>query len=164
MPGLSVGIRRATINDVAELNHVRAMAIGSKVAREDLRTRIDAANVFTYLAEEDTPFGFVTVGTAEALVQPAEALDDATGEILEWYLRPEFWHLGFGAKLLVHGLSVLKRRMYERAVIWLPEKAGRAETITLRLGFEHHGAEKIVNDSGGSHSAHALIKDLSEYF
>ena len=91
MPGLSVGIRRATINDVAELNHVRAMAIGSKVAREDLRTRIDAANVFTYLAEEDTPFGFVTVGTAEALVQPAEALDDATGEILEWYLRPEFW-------------------------------------------------------------------------
>ena len=49
MPGLSVGIRRATTNDVAELNHVRAMAIGSKVAREDLRTRIDAANVFLSL-------------------------------------------------------------------------------------------------------------------
>jgi len=165
VPGHAVGIRRATRNDVAELNHVRAMAIGNGVARKDLRTRLDAANVFTYLAEEDTPFGFVTVGASEALTQPAEALiDNATGEILEWYLRPEFWHRGFGAKLLVHGLSVLKRRMYECAIIWLPAKADRAEAITLRLGFEHHGAEKIVNDSAGSHSAHALIKDLSEYF
>lgn len=178
VPGLTVGIRRATRNDVAELNHVRAMAIGNGVAGKDLRTRIDAANVFTYLAEEDTPFGFVTVGAsevltqpaealvqpAEALTQPAEALDNVTGEILEWYLRPEFWHRGFGAKLLVHGLSVLKRRMYEQAIIWLPEKADRAEAITLRLGFEHYGAEKILNDETGSHSAHALVKDLSEYF
>ena len=157
-----IGLRRALEADAAVLQNVRQEARQACEFKwppaRDLTSRLAASGVFTYLAESEIPFGFITVGT------PDDELFESTGEVLEWYLVPAKWKSGFGRKLLVHGLSVLKRRQFEQALIWLPESAIAAGKTAAEIGFEQAAVEKEVNLDCTTYVQKAFVKDLSEYF
>ena len=146
----AVSIRRATWRDSEALDRVVADALAgtgiiSPVAR-DWRALSESRRHFIYLAEDRQPFGFVAAG---------EPLDAGVplpgqGEILGIYLAPGYQGCGMGRKLLVRGLSVLKRRGFGAAFIWLPEGADRLGVVAASLGFEADGTTRMNNLAAGT--------------
>ncbi len=115
--------------------------------------------IFSYLAEDTRPFGFVTVG------QPAESIFEAgTGEVLGLYVQQDYQRQGVGKKLLVHGISVLKRRRCERVVIWLPEEAEGAGALLNSSGFEANGMTRERNEDGTTERSSCYQLDITDYF
>ncbi len=157
-----VGIRRAVTADVDGLERVRESAReGAKnlwPSSVSMQDRLAEKGVFTYLAEDEDIFGFVSVGAA------SDVFDTRHGEVLEWYLLPRRWRTGLGRKMMVHGLSVLKRRQYDVATIWLPSGAGLAFKVIDALGFEFADMEKEDNVEGNVFQQRAYVKDLTDYF
>ncbi len=159
----SVAIRRATREDTGDLRRVEAAArqgmIPSWPGETDWVTAMEKA--FTYLSEDDMPFGFVTSGS---LSEPS--LDDGhTGEIQALFVHPDYQGFGVGRKLLVHGLSVLRRRGYESALIWVPVAGGAALRIVEALKFRPAGSVRLLN--GGQSTTVKEIAwrlDISDYF
>ena len=120
---VNVGIRRADAEDAESL---------SQLTSELLLSWLDmfaVPEIFSYLAEDDEPFGVVSVAPA------SDYWLDNAGEVIVWYLHPKFRNVGLGRKLLVHGLSVLKRRDFEIALIWIPETADEASKALYELRF-----------------------------
>ena len=156
--GKQVGIRRAVATDAGALNRIRTETSGPFAATRDLERHLAEPGIYTYLAEDETPFGFVTVGPATDLEQ------DSLGEIREWFVSPACQAHGYGRKLLVHGLTVLKRRMCDSALIWLPAGTTRPLDIVLKQGFNAYPAERIVNVGELIMTEQAYLKDLGEYF
>lgn len=160
----SVAIRRANPADAGELAKVEAIAQTavqeSWQAQTDWQERFMAKGLFTYLCEDTQPFGFVTSS------DPIEEYfrDGDTGEILGLCLHPDYWGSGFGKKLLVHGVTVLKRRGFERAIIWIPDFAQRAIATAASLQFEQLDGSRVTNHDGGSLSEYCYGLDLTGYF
>ena len=150
----TVGIRRAVPADAAALQELLDGCVGGSM--DDVGRWLSAPDVYTYLSEVDHPFGTVTVGPHE--------LDDRSGEVLAWVVAPGYQARGYGRKLLVHGMTVLKRRQYEKAAIWISVEAERAAVIGGQLGFEVVGAEKVINVSGGSRVFLLYEADLAQFF
>ena len=155
MDKMTVGIRRAVSADIEVLEALRARCFEFGLT-PSMAEHLTAPNTFTYLAEDTSPFGFVTVGSCEIPL--------ADGEILEWCLLPEHRERAIGRKLFVHGLSVLKRRMCESALIWIPANADRAEVIIRRQGFELSGATRERTVSNTTIQESAWTRDLSDFF
>lgn len=158
-----VGIRRALATDASMLEQVQVQsqqAMGTGPFRSvDWPMMLALPDCFTYLAETSTAFGVISVG-----LPTEEFFDDGnTGEVLAWCLLPAFWRQGYGRKLLVHGLSVIKRRHKERALAWVPG-SGRAIFVLEALGFEDAGATRLVNQEDGELREQAYVLDLSDYF
>lgn len=86
------------------------------------------------------------------------------GEVLEWYLLSRRRDSGFGRKLLVHGLTVLKRRQFERAVIWLPTAQSRAIEVVDRMGFARADLERFDNDGRQTVQREVWIRSLDDLF
>lgn len=155
MDSSAISIRRALAADVTALETVRE-ASWPMIDGVPLLQHLEASGTFTYLAEDDSPFGFVTVGSCETGL--------ADGEILEWFLLQSHQERTLGRRLLVHGLSVLKRRLCENAFIWVPVEATRAREVLLRQEFEDSGACRERNTSTGVISETGFRKDLSDFF
>ncbi len=155
MENSPISIRRALADDSEALEQVRACS--SPIAGEtSLEHRLKSAETFTYLAEDEMPFGFVTVGRCELSV--------AEGQVFEWYLMPVRQGRALGRRLFVHGLSVLKRQRFETAMIWIPDDATRARDIIKRQGFEPGGASRIRNTASVEVRETAFIRDLADFF
>ncbi len=143
----SVSIRRAGAKDIETLQ---------QLARQDMsrltdwhHLRADGA-YFTYLAEDEAPFGFVSAGE---------------GELIAIYIKSTYRGFGMGRKLFVRGLSVLKRRGFETASIWLGVEKKTALSMIESLGFESDGAERYVNDpTGGTSFELGYRLSLEDYF
>ena len=130
----SIGIRRAVTEDVSDIANVERASIAALEGFDlkDWPALIAAPGTFSYLAEQSHPFGVVCVGAPHD-----KAFEDGeTGEVLAWHLDPAFWGQGLGRKLLVHGLTVIKRRAFERALIWIPETATKAIQTVSDLQFD----------------------------
>ncbi|MEX0942338.1 MAG: GNAT family N-acetyltransferase [Pseudomonadales bacterium] len=171
----SVAIRRATKADYPALVEVerevqrevqwevrwevqRACLIASNSLPRDWASLGEGQHVI-YLAEDDEPFGFVCAG--------APLLDPGTGgagEIVGWYVRPGYQGHGMGKKLLVRGLSVLKRREFETAIIWLPDGAERARLILEQLSFKPLNVSRTSNQGGISMVETGYRVSLDDYF
>lgn len=156
----SVGIRRAVAADAAPLERLeRSSRAGISDAAwgelVDWPAAFVAAGVYSYLAEADKPFGVVSIGDPK---EPSAA-GPGTGEVLAWYVDPDYRGQGYGRKLLVHGLSVMKRREYERALVWLPGDATLAIRSLLGLGFEELESRPL-----GDVTRVAFMLDLADYF
>ena len=137
-----VAIRRAGMDDAVALISLEQDALGGvfgKTGLTDWSSLFAESGVFTYLAEDTEPFGVIAVGN------PRETMhrDGNTGEVIAWYLHPRYQESGFGKKLLVHGLSVIKRRNFERAIIRIPEVAVKAIQSVQSLQFEQTGVESM---------------------
>jgi ribosomal protein S18 acetylase RimI-like enzyme len=153
-----VGIRRALAIDAGALNRIRSETSGLFTPARDLERHLAEPDIYTYLAEDDAPFGFVTVGPVTDLEQ------DGLGEVREWFVSPTYQQHGYGRKLLVHGLTVLKRRMCDSALIWLPVETTRPLDVVLKHGFKAYPAERVVNVGELSRTEQAYLKDLGDYF
>ena len=135
-----VSIRRAQAGDQHALNQLYNVEI-------DLSA---VGTYFTYLAEDTEPFGFVTAGE---------------GEILALYIKPEYRGKGMGRKLLVRGLSILKIRGFESALLWIPQGAASVLSIARSLKFKADGSERYTNAIDGSTQFEQGYRlSLSEYF
>ena len=160
----SVAIRRALRSDVDALKAVERDALvtagGLHVVPRDWPDLLTRKGIFTYIAEDETPFGMVTSGP------PQESFldDEKTGEILALFLREGYQGHGLGRKLLVHGVSVIKRRDSARAVIWVPEAADRALRVVEALGFEALGATREINRADGTVVEQCLALDCAKWF
>ena len=150
------GIRRAE-ND--ELDLVRQL-IDQKRPGFDLahwRRQSALLGSFTYLVEQQNVFGFVSAGSAE--------LPDSTvGEILGLWISPEFRRSNWGRKLLVSGLSVLKRRNFETAHVYLNPDSQPAKGLIRTLGFEPLEHGRWVNDADESIQQEGFQLSLTDYF
>jgi GNAT superfamily N-acetyltransferase len=155
-PGIS--IRRATTSDTDALVQLEIDARGDSrgwAETVDWPSVFAEPGAFTYLAEDDETFGVITVGSP----RDSRYRDGDTGEVLAWYLHPRYWQQGFGRKLLVHGLSVIKRRHCEQALIWVPETADRADASLRSLHFE-----SVHQLPLGDTNLIGFVLDLTDYF
>jgi len=158
-----VGIRRATARDAVTVAALLAGAGRTPAGDAGARTwreRLRRDDCYTYVAEDTALFGIVRVG------EPAEAFfdDGATGEVLDWYVRPDHGGEGYGARLLVHGLTVIKRLRRDRAIAWIPVGGHVALQVATRLGFEPVAAERVTNRDGTSLPEQCVAIDLSSFF
>ena len=153
-----VGIRRALAADAGALNQIRSETPGPFAPTRELGRHLAEPAVYTYLAEDEVPFGFVTVGPDTDLEHVG------LGEIREWFVSTTYQQRGYGRKLLVHGLSVLRRRMCDSALIWLPVEVTRTLDVLLQHGFKTYPAQRLVNVGELSSTEQAYLKDLSDYF
>lgn len=141
----SVAIRRGTERDGASLRAVHARALEVAFTESgpirDWHSLLSSPLHFVYLAEDTRPFGFVCAG------EPLEALPgyERHGEVIGWYVLPEYQGYGMGRKLLVRGLSVLKRRGFASALLWLRDDAAGALSIVESLGFDGGALSRTTN-------------------
>ena len=146
-----VSVRRAGLVDLPALQ-----LLSEDLPDMDWQHWLNATDYFTDLAEDTRLFGFVTVGPAD---------NEATGEIAAFYVKPDHRRHGVGKKLLVRGLTVLKRRGYESAQIWLPPDALSAIQTLAALKFEADGTERYLNAADGSTRFEVVFKlSLDTYF
>ena len=164
MQQTSIGIRRAQPVDAAQMVAISPGSATGPVAPLVMDRWFEMSGVFSYVAEEEMLFGHVIVGPSTI-----EAHDNRQGQVLAWAIHSAYRHRGIGRKLLVHGMSVLKRRMFERVDIWLPEVAQRAQDIVSRLGFEASGTERLDNELRDGRVVRSLNylcygRDLDDFF
>ncbi len=87
-----------------------------------------------------------------------------TGEVLGLFVAPPYWGHGMGRKLLVRGLSVLKRRQFESAFLWVRDDLPRVADIVESLGFERAVMQRTTNLGTGERVETAFHKSLEDYF
>jgi RimJ/RimL family protein N-acetyltransferase len=85
---------------------------------------------------------------------------DMMGEVLGWALTPSYGGKRLARKLLVHGVSVLKRRQCDRSLIWIEARAQRAKAILIRLGFQPEGVERMTTAKSRSFKTVALMANI----
>lgn len=141
----NIGIRRASTRDAVHLATISEGSATGTVELSKMSHWLKSPGIFSYAAEDEQLFGFVTVGP-----EMLTSRDGSDGQVLAWAVQPSHRQRGMGRKLLVHGLSVLKRRMFTRAIIWLPEEAVRAQVIVGKIGFEMNGTERWDNIFAGT--------------
>lgn len=112
---------------------------------------------FTYVIEQKSIFGFVSAGSAD-LPNPR------IGELLGLYVDPSKRRQGWGRKLLVRGLSVLKLREFESACVYLKEEARGARALLTELGFVATALEKTSFIDGQEVIQTGYQTDLADYF
>jgi GNAT superfamily N-acetyltransferase len=163
-PLTSVAIRRATVADARELKRVEHSAqiavVASWQPATDWGMRLTEPGTFTYLCEDRSPFGFVTSA------DPVEEYfrDGETGEILGLSLHPDYWGSGYGKKLLVHGITVLKRRGFEQAIMWIPDFAEHAVALSESLQFKQIEGSRVSNHEQADLTENCYKLDLTGYF
>ena len=158
----SVAVRRANEEDLPEITRVEAAAKSAVLASWGTGSgnRYSGEGLFTYLSEDENVFGFVTSGNPQVELFK----DDLTGEILNLYVHPNYQGHGYGKKFLVHGLTVLKRRGFEFAIMWIPEIATRALTISTSLNFEEVDGAQLIDNNAGDFNQVCCKLDLTAYF
>ena len=164
-----VGIRRALSGDadlLAELQYTAQTSQDS--AWDDVSPWaiwLADSRFFAYVAEQSDLLGVVAVGSVrDADLMEEDFLDSNPGEIIAWFMHPDQSHQKLGRKLLVHGLTVLKRCFYESAVIWVPSRADRAQGVVRSLRFGDTGLQRIRNFRSKSIDENCYKLDLGGYF
>jgi len=141
-----VGIRRADSADYAELIKLTTELLPGSHWQVQWQERLLAIDVFTYLVEDEAIFGFVTAG-------PSLLLEADTGEVCGLFLSSAQRGSGMGKKLLVRGLSVLKRRGFDRAVLFV-DSVDSIDSVEV-------DSVKIKIDGGRHRVSQALASLLS---
>lgn len=157
----SVAIRRGEPADEGSLARiVRAAGDDFRHRQQGIALMLASPDHFIYLAETDEPFGFVGAGQGDgALIGP-----DA-GEIMTLFLLPAYREHGMGKKLLVRGLSVLKRRGFAVAMAWIPAHSLPARATFESLAFERdHSLQREINSGHRTLTEYGYRLDLGDYF
>jgi ribosomal protein S18 acetylase RimI-like enzyme len=94
--------------------------------------------------------GFVDAATS----RDADALPDATGELLSVYLLADFWERGVGRALYRRAFISLAERGYKAVTTWVLSDNARARAFYERIGMRPDGAEKQTHL--GSHELSAI--------
>jgi len=87
--------------------------------------------------KENTPIGLLS------LCRCRDKADSANGEVRAIYLLPEYWHCGYGRRLLKFAVEELHSRGFEHIMLWVLESNLRARRFYEANGFTFDGASKI---------------------
>ncbi len=138
----SVSIRRGLPADLPDLDAVIEGCEAPPPAVA-LAAVLSARDRFIYLAETERAFGFVAAGT-KAMGDER----DGEGEILGLFVLPRFQGHGIGHKLLVQGISVLKRRHFETVIAWVWADSPAATRVLASVGFERVAQMQRMRNEG----------------
>lgn len=83
--------------------------------------------------------GFITIGKC----RDADCGDDC-GEVWSLYLKPEFWKRGIGSSLLRWGTNELKKKGFNKIVLWVLEDNINARRFYEKYGFVFDGTRKEI--------------------
>lgn len=156
-----IGMRIAAIADVPDLIAIRASSVdvSTGLYREtDWQLMLESRDCFTYLLEDVKPFAYMTAGRA------IEDYFDDYGEVRALYVCPEYRRRGFGRRLVVQGLSVLKRRDFARAMVWIEDGHDHIVDLVHGLKFESLDSSRTTNLVGASRVESSYGLDISNYF
>jgi GNAT superfamily N-acetyltransferase len=81
--------------------------------------------------------GFASVGPS----RDPDA-DRHTGELVAFYLDPDYWGQGLGRVLHDHALTTLRRDGYEVATLWVLRSHHAAQRFYVKAGWVPDGAAK----------------------
>lgn len=150
-----VSIRRASPEELARL-HLEIEQATVPFDVDHWRRQSQVAGSFTYVMALDHIVGFVSAGSAELP-------DESIGEIFALWLAPEIRRQGWGRKLLVRGISVLKRRDFSRGLCFLSEEPNAIKLIE-GLGFEVSKYERVSHKNSPIARQVGYLLDLTDYF
>lgn len=161
----SVAIRPAEPDDMSAIIDVQRRALAPLERQPFAADRWegllnDFPKYFTYVAEDESLFGYVTGG----LPDEEYFRRRKCGELISLCLLPSHGSQGYGQKLLVHGMTVLKRRMYEKAIVWLQDDNEVGLHLTAQLGFEAVEASRTINENGSAIAETCFEKALTDFF
>lgn len=152
-----VAIRRAYATDFPRLIELAGEEILGFDAQH-WQQRLPAPGVFTYLAEDEEIFGFVTVGRSILLA-------DSVGEVFGLYLEAGHRRDGMGKKLLVRGLGLLKRRGFSEAIVFIADSEPEPARLLLQgLGFTAGAGSREINHRGQTVSQIGYQLALDRFF
>lgn len=100
----------------------------------------DASEMTALIFVDSEPIGIVTFGHCRD-----EDLDDSYGEIWGIYLAPDFFHQGYGSKLINWAINELKNQNYQNVSLWVLEENLKARTFYEKMGFKNDGTIKELN-------------------
>lgn len=86
--------------------------------------------------KENTPIGLLS------LCRCRDKGDSAYGEIRAIYLLPEYWHSGYGRRMLKFAVEELRSRGFDSVILWVLESNLRARRFYEANGFAFDGASK----------------------
>ncbi len=154
----SVAIRRGGPADTDALQLLVRGHIS--LERLDWPWLLGSAEHFVYVAEDDNIFGFVAAGRP---LDPLPGYEDV-GEIAGVCLNSGYQRHGMGTKLLVRGISVLKRRGFATAFAWLPDDAPWVGRVFGSVGFAASGVTRVTNVATGELRESGFGLDLAAFF
>ena len=155
-----VAVRRATSDDLEALVQLQGNA-EIRFPSDGWLPMLRSTEFFTDLAEDMQLFGFVTVGPSKL----AGLAGESCGEVMGLYIKPDYRRHGMGKRLLVRGLTVLKRRGFDSARIWLSPAVSPAVKLVRTLDFKTDGTERYSNEPGRSTRFEVAYElSLTDYF
>ena len=77
-----------------------------------------------------------------------EDLPEGFAEIVSIYVLPDYWHMGYGKKMLAWAVDELKKLGFGDCALWTLEDNHRAQRAYERFGFVKDGARKSQEFSG----------------
>ncbi len=92
--------------------------------------------------KDEIPVGLFTIGKSRY-----GNVDDSCIEIWRIYLKPNYIGKGYGTELMNWGIDELRKKGYEKAILWVLEDNHRARLFYERHGFSFDGNEQSI-DSG----------------
>lgn len=66
------------------------------------------------------------------------------GEISAIYLLPDYWGMGYGTKMMMYSLDMLKKWGYEKIIIWVLKDNIRAVNFYKKIGFASDEKQKTL--------------------
>lgn len=88
------------------------------------------------------------IGVSSFMKARDEDLPETFGEIVSIYVLPEYWHMGYGRRLLGFAAAEMKEFGFDGCALWTLEDNLRAQKAYERFGFSRDGARKSYAFSG----------------
>lgn len=89
--------------------------------------------------KDNEAVGLICIGKCRDTDKPG-----AYGEIWGIYLLPEYWKMGIGSELINWGINELKKRNYNKVILWVLEENISARKFYEKIGFKHDGTVKEI--------------------
>ena len=159
-------IRPHEIDDVSRIYALSWKAAYQGIVPQDYLDALKEDRWAPYLAK--SPFcSLVLMDNGEYIGTSAfgKARDEAMpgwGEIVSIYLRPEYFGLGYGEKLLDAVVNALSDKGYADIYLWVLAENMRARRFYERNQFHHNGDTKTIEIGGAKLPEMRYVRIYSE--